>query len=53
VSTGSKRTTGHIREAITQLRGDAGARQVAGAKHAFLTPGGFFFNSQGLVLRVD
>jgi acetyl-CoA acetyltransferase len=53
LSEGGTQGSGHIREAITQLRGDAGARQVAGAKHAFLTPGGFFFNSQGLVLRVD
>ena len=41
----------HIREAITQLRGEAGERQVPGAKTAFLTPGGFFFNAQGLVLH--
>ncbi len=35
-----------------QLRGDAAARQVQNARSALVTPGGFFFNSQGLVLRV-
>ncbi|MBW8825318.1 MAG: thiolase family protein [Acidobacteria bacterium] len=52
-SEGGTQGSGHIREAITQLRGDAGERQVAGAKNAFLTPGGMFFNAQGLVLRTD
>src|SRR5579859_1223648 len=53
LSEGGSQGAGHVREAITQLRGDAGARQVADAKVAFLTPGGFFFNAQGLVLRTD
>jgi acetyl-CoA acetyltransferase len=52
-SEGGTQGSGHIREAVTQLRGDAGERQVAGAKNAFLTPGGMFFNAQGLVLRTD
>jgi hypothetical protein len=34
-----------------QLRGDAGDRQVDGVRTALVTPGGFFFNSQGVVLR--
>jgi acetyl-CoA acetyltransferase len=51
LSEGGTRGTGHIREAVVQLRGDAGERQVAGAKTALVTPGGFFFNSQGAVLR--
>jgi acetyl-CoA acetyltransferase len=52
-SEGGTQGSGHIREAIVQLRGDAGDRQVAGARTAFLTPGGMFFNAQGLVLRTD
>lgn len=48
---GGTRGTGHLREAVVQLRGAAGARQVAGARTALVTPGGFFFNSQGAVLR--
>ena len=40
-----------LREAVVQLRGDAGDRQVAGARTALVTPGGFFFNSQGVILR--
>jgi hypothetical protein len=42
-----------VREAVTQLRGQAGGRQVSGAKVALLTPGGFFFNAQGMVLRSE
>jgi hypothetical protein len=38
---------------VLQLRGAAGARQVPDARVAFLMPGGFFFNAQGLVLRAD
>ncbi|MGE0384661.1 MAG: thiolase family protein [Gammaproteobacteria bacterium] len=53
LSEGGTQGSGHIREAVTQLRGDAGARQAPGARTAFLTPGGFFFNAQGLVLRTD
>ncbi|MGE0877431.1 MAG: thiolase family protein, partial [Acidimicrobiia bacterium] len=53
LSEGGTQGSGHIREAVTQLRGDAGERQVTNAKTAFLTPGGFFMNSQGLVLRAD
>ena len=52
-SEGGTQGSGHIREAIMQLRGDAGPRQVVGAKSAFLTPGGMFFNAQGLVLRTN
>jgi acetyl-CoA acetyltransferase len=53
LSEGGSQGSGHIREAITQLRGTAGDRQVPGAKTAILTPGGMFFNAQGLVLRAD
>jgi acetyl-CoA acetyltransferase len=52
-SEGGTQGSGHIREAIMQLRGTAGDRQVPGARTAFLTPGGMFFNAQGLVLRTD
>ncbi|MCH5675617.1 thiolase family protein [Streptomyces gilvus] len=51
LSEGATQGSGHIREAVVQLRGDAGDRQVAGARSALLTLGGFFFNAQGLVLR--
>lgn len=52
-SEGGTQGSGHIREAVTQLRGAAGDRQVPGARTAFLTPGGMFFNAQGLVLRTE
>lgn len=52
-SEGGTQASGQVREAVTQLRGQAGDRQVSGAKTAFLTPGGMFFNAQGLVLRTD
>jgi acetyl-CoA acetyltransferase len=51
LSEGGTRGTGHIREAVVQLRGEAGERQVEGARTALVTPGGFFFNSQGALLR--
>ena len=51
LSEGATRGTGHLREAVLQLRGAAGERQVERAKAALVTPGGFFFNSQGAVLR--
>jgi acetyl-CoA acetyltransferase len=51
LSEGATRGSGHIREAVMQLRGDAEARQVPGARNALIGCGGFFFNSQGAVLR--
>ena len=53
LSEGGSQGAGHLREAVTQLRGQAGRRQVPDAQVALLTPGGFFFNAQGLVLRAD
>lgn len=51
LSEGATQGSGHLREAVTQLRGTAGERQVPGAETALLSIGGFFFNAQGLVLR--
>ena len=51
LSEGGTQGSGHLREAVLQLQGRAGARQVADAETALVTPGGFFFNSQGAVLR--
>jgi acetyl-CoA acetyltransferase len=51
LSGGGTQGSGHVREAVLQLRGEAGGRQVPGARAALLTPGGFFFNAGGLVLR--
>jgi acetyl-CoA acetyltransferase len=51
LSEGATRGTGHMREAVVQLRGEAGDRQVPGARTALVTPGGFFFNPQGAILR--
>jgi acetyl-CoA acetyltransferase len=53
LSEGATRGTGHLREAVAQLRGTAGARQVDDAKTALVTPGGFFFNPQGAILRAE
>jgi acetyl-CoA acetyltransferase len=51
LSEGGTQGSGHTREAIHQLQGLAGERQVAGAEVALLPMGGFFFNAQGAVLR--
>ena len=51
LSEGGTQGSGHIRAAIHQLQGTAGANQVAGARTALITAGGFFFNAQGLALR--
>jgi hypothetical protein len=51
LSEGGTRGTGHLRDAVVQLRGQAGERPVPGAATALVTSGGFFFNSQGAILR--
>ena len=52
LSEGATRGTGHLREAVVQLRGRSGrAPGRRRAQAALVTPGGFFFNSQGAVLR--
>ncbi|SNQ47177.1 putative acetyl-CoA acetyltransferase [Frankia canadensis] len=51
LSEGGTQGSGHVREAVHQLQGLAGERQVPDAKRALLTLGGFFFNAQGLTLR--
>jgi acetyl-CoA acetyltransferase len=53
LSEGGTQGSGHTREAVHQLQGLAGERQVADASKAFLTLGGFFFNAQGAVLRTE
>ena len=53
LSEGGTQGSGHIREAVHQLQGLAGARQVDGARTALVTAGGFFFNAQGMSLRAD
>jgi acetyl-CoA acetyltransferase len=53
LSEGASQGSGHLREAVHQLQGLAGERQVPGARRAIVTAGGFFFNAQGATLRTD
>lgn len=47
---GATQGAGHIQEAVRQLRGEAGPRQVTGAESALVATGGILYNSQGFVL---
>jgi acetyl-CoA acetyltransferase len=51
LSEGGTQGTGHLREAVHQLQGLAGDRQVAGAERALVNLGGFFFNAEGITLQ--
>ncbi|MGI9643009.1 MAG: thiolase family protein [Acidimicrobiia bacterium] len=51
LSEGGTQGAGHLYEACLQLRGQAGHRQVEDAEVALITSGGFYFNSQGTLLR--
>src|SRR5205807_3610031 len=52
LSEGGTQGSGHVREAVMQLRGEVAEEpQVPGARHALVTPGGFFFNAGGMILR--
>jgi acetyl-CoA acetyltransferase len=51
LSEGGTQGTGHLREAVHQLQGLAGDRQVEGAQRALVSIGGFFFNAEGITLR--
>jgi|HubBroStandDraft_4_1064222.scaffolds.fasta_scaffold30980_3 acetyl-CoA acetyltransferase len=53
LSEGGTQGSGHTREAVHQLQGLAGERQVPNASKAFLTLGGFFFNAQGAIFRTE
>lgn len=53
LSEGGTQGAGHLHEACLQLRGEAGPRQVDGAATALVTPGGYYFNSQAMLLRAD
>ena len=51
LSEGGTLGSGHIREAVHQLQGIAGERQVAGATNALALLGGYAFNAEGVILR--
>lgn len=51
LSEGGTQGAGHLYEACLQLRGDAGPRQADDPTVALVTPGGYYFNSQGFILR--
>jgi acetyl-CoA acetyltransferase len=50
---GATQGSGQIRDAVQQLRRDAGAHQVPDARTALSAMGGLFYNSQAVVLRAE
>lgn len=53
LSEGAMQGSGHFRDAVVQLRGSAGDRQVPGARAAILAIGGLFTNSTIVTLRAS
>jgi acetyl-CoA acetyltransferase len=53
MSHGASQGFSYFHEAVEQLRGHAGPRQVPDASVALVTPGGFFFNSTAFLLQRD
>jgi acetyl-CoA acetyltransferase len=53
LSDGATQGSGHIREAVLQLQGNAGHHQHPGVKAALLGIGGFFPYNGGLILRTE
>jgi acetyl-CoA acetyltransferase len=53
LSEGASQGAGHVREAVTQLRGRAGPRQVRGVTTALVTTGGFLWNATAMLLRAS
>ncbi len=53
LSEGGTQGSGHLREAVRQLRGTEGDRQIRGARSAVLGIGGFFFNAGAAILVRD
>lgn len=51
LSEGASLGAGHLREAVLQLQGRAGPRQVDQANAALIAIGGLFWNSTALILR--
>jgi acetyl-CoA acetyltransferase len=53
LSEGGVQGANHVREAVDQLRGDAGVRQVVNADTALVTLGTFLHNAGGMILRIE
>ena len=53
LSDGATQGSGHTREAVFQLQGNATGRQVAGLTSALIPVGGFFMYTGALLFRTD